>query len=256
MNEHPLEFSSPMDAIVPALFQFQGEVGPLIKESDNEYFHTKYADLAAVLDVVKPALKEAQMLLVQGASTTGGDCVNVETTIFHVPSLQWVRSILTLKPEKPTPQGCGSAITYARRYGLLAMCGIAAEDDDGNSASGRPQVHEPRPEPRQYKLNPARGDVFNPPLPQGTLSAPITKADAQIEGRFGEVTSNEERDENYKVTKTADCWFVKVGKTSMWTRDHNLAQSIAAENGRDVVVHGRLKPGNKAYQVISYVPKD
>src|SRR6266705_2669653 len=193
---NPLEFSSPMDAIVPALFTFQENVGPLIKDTDNEYFKSKYADLAAVLDVVKPPLRDAGLLLVQGASTNGGESVNVETTIFHVTSLQWVRTILTLRPEKPTPQGCGSAITYARRYGLLAMCGIAAEDDDGNSASGRSKEQsppEPKPTQRDYKLNSAPA-----------AAGPSGLGETQIEGTIGEVETSQD----------SKAWFVQVGKVN------------------------------------------
>ena len=240
---NPLEFSSPMDAIVPALFTFQENVNPLIKNTDNEYFKSKYADLAAVLDVVKPPLRDAGLLLVQGASTNGGESVNVETTIFHVASLQWVRTILTLRPEKPTPQGCGSAITYARRYGLLAMCGIAAEDDDGNSASGRsirqpPDESSGRPAaagaPRDYKLNAA---------PDAQESA--SPADVQIEGALSERVASDD----------GKCWFVKVGKVRMWTFDSDLADAVHHDEGKEVVAHGRMKSGGKSYRLISYVPK-
>src|SRR6266705_1682867 len=213
---NPLEFSSPMDAIVPALFTFQENVGPLIKDTDNEYFKSKYADLAAVLDVVKPPLRDAGLLLVQGASTNGGESVNVETTIFHVASLQWVRTILTLRPEKPTPQGCGSAITYARRYGLLAMCGIAAGA------------------PRDYKLNAA---------PDAQESA--SPADVQIEGALSERVASDD----------GKCWFVKVGKVRMWTFDSDLADAVHHDEGKEVVAHGRMKSGGKSYRLISYVPK-
>ncbi len=246
---NPLEFSTPMDAIVPALFTFQENVGPLIKDTDNEYFRSKYADLASVLEVVKPPLRAAGMLLVQGASTNGGESVNVETTVFHVASLQWVRSILTLRPEKPTPQGCGSAITYARRYGLLAMCGIAAEDDDGNSASGRSQ----RPsqdlqqswaseagasgerQARNYKLN-AAPDAQESALP----------ADVHVEGALSERIASDD----------GKCWFVKVGKVKMWTFDSDLADAAHRDEGKEVVAHGRMKTGGKSYRLISYVPKD
>ncbi len=237
-SEHPLEFSSPMDAIVPALFAFHEKVGPLIKNSDNEYFHSKYADLASVLEVVKPPLRDSDLLLVQGASTNGGESVNVETTIFHVASLQWVRTVLTLKPEKPTPQGCGSAITYARRYGLLAMCGIAAEDDDGNSASGRSKEQsppEPKPTQRDYKLNSAPA-----------AAGPSGLGETQIEGTIGEVETSQD----------SKAWFVQVGKVNTWTRDKELSLALIADHGREVVAHGRMKPGGKAYQIISYVPKD
>jgi hypothetical protein len=62
--------------------------------------------------------------------------VLVETTLAH-SSGEWVAGVLHVKPVKDDPQGLGSAITYARRYALSAMVGVAPEDDDGNAASGK-----------------------------------------------------------------------------------------------------------------------
>ena len=61
---------------------------------------------------------------------------SVETLISH-SSGEWINSICHAPVSKQDAQGVGSAITYLRRYSLAAMCGIAQEDDDANSAVGR-----------------------------------------------------------------------------------------------------------------------
>src|SRR5690606_11085019 len=63
-----------------------------------------------------------------------GPTVTVTTWLAH-KSGEWIQSDLTMTAAQNTPQGIGSCITYARRYALQSMVGIAPEDDDGNAAS-------------------------------------------------------------------------------------------------------------------------
>lgn len=112
------------------------------KAATNPAFRTKYADLSEVVEAVVPALNKAGIGVIQ---TPGfdGDWVSVSTTFLHEGGSS-VTSVLKLRPSKSDPQGVGSAVTYGRRYSLLAMTGAAPEDDDGNSASGpREQRREP-----------------------------------------------------------------------------------------------------------------
>lgn len=105
------------------------------KAATNPAFKTRYADLAQVVEGVTPALNEAGVGVMQFPSYDG-DLVGVTTTLLH-ESGSSVTATLHLRPTKADPQGCGSAITYARRYALLAITGCAPEDDDGNAASQR-----------------------------------------------------------------------------------------------------------------------
>lgn len=104
------------------------------KASTNPAFRSKYADLAAVVEAVIPALNAAGIGVIQ-LPAFDGELVNVETILLHESGAS-MRGTLAIRPTKPDPQGVGSAITYARRYALLAMTGAAPEDDDGNAASG------------------------------------------------------------------------------------------------------------------------
>lgn len=106
----------------------------------------RYATLAAILQTVVPALAEHGIAVVQ-APAFNGSFVAVTTELVH-SSGQWFRSTLHLQPRRGDPQSVGSAITYGRRYGLLAMVGLApdeAEDDDGAAASGRQAARRPAP---------------------------------------------------------------------------------------------------------------
>jgi hypothetical protein len=116
------------------------------KAATNPAFKTRYADLAHVVEGVIPALNAAGVAVMQ-APAYDGDMVGVTTTLVH-ESGACVSSTLLLRPSKSDPQGVGSAITYARRYSLLAMTGAAPEDDDGNAASG------PRQDPDTKRADP------------------------------------------------------------------------------------------------------
>jgi len=128
-----------------ALATAQGQMSNAAKDSENPHFRSKYADLASVIDAVRPHLS-AVGICFQQFPTTKGKVVSV-TTIFRHKSNQWTACTLTAEARASDPQSVGSAVTYLRRYGLMAMAGIApAEDDDGNGASQPPPQaqHAPR----------------------------------------------------------------------------------------------------------------
>jgi hypothetical protein len=119
------------------------------KAATNPAFKSKYADLSEVVEAVVPALNKAGIGVMQFPSYDG-ELVGVTTVLMH-ESGATVTGTLHLRPSKSDPQGVGSAVTYARRYALLAMTGAAPEDDDGNSASGPrqapPVTAKPAPQP-------------------------------------------------------------------------------------------------------------
>jgi hypothetical protein len=123
-----------MKLISTAMVKAQKEFGPALKSSTNPYFTSKYADLAACVEAVIDALNNNGIALIQKCheSDTG---VNVETLLLHESGESLSCGVLHVPASKQDPQGYGSALTYARRYSLMAACGIAPEDDDGNAAS-------------------------------------------------------------------------------------------------------------------------
>lgn len=112
------------------------------KASTNPAFRSKYADLAGVVEAVVPALNDNGIAVMQSPAFDG-DYVALTTVLLH-ESGSSVSSTLLLRPSKMDPQGVGSAVTYARRYALLAMTGAAPEDDDGNAASGPSEQKQER----------------------------------------------------------------------------------------------------------------
>ena len=122
-----------------AFAKAQAEMGDVVKGAANDGFKrdgkaTRYADLASVVEAIRPALNKHSIAIVQ-APAFDGERVSIETRLVHAAG-GWMRSTLHLKPSKVDPQGVGSAITYGRRYALLSIAGVAPEDDDGNAASG------------------------------------------------------------------------------------------------------------------------
>jgi len=160
-----MESSPTLGELTKALVKVQSELKSVKKEAENPFFHSKYAELSSVLDVVRKPLADNGLAIVQVTSATeGGD--TLDTILLHT-SGEWISGKLSLNPVKNDPQGIGSAITYARRYTLMAMLGVAAEDDDGEAASDN------TPKSQQAKSQPPKEQKeFNP---QTISQAQITK---------------------------------------------------------------------------------
>ncbi len=129
-------------SIYAALAAAQAAMGPALKQAVNPAFKSKYADLASVMDACLPALTANGICVMQ---PTGEDEQGrfVKTILAHV-SGETVECRVPLIVAKNDMQGYGSAVTYARRYGLMSMAGIAPEDDDGNAAAKAPPKDEPK----------------------------------------------------------------------------------------------------------------
>lgn len=124
-------------AMAQAMAKAQSAIGGAVKDKTNPHFKSAYADLASVVDACRAALTANEIAVFQ-APTADGPRVTVTTLLAH-KSGDWIESALTMTAQQHTPQGIGSCITYARRYALASMVGVAPEDDDGNAASQTPQ---------------------------------------------------------------------------------------------------------------------
>lgn len=126
--------SEQINELATALARAQGQMEGAKKEATNPHYGSRYADLAAVVDAVRGPLSENGIAWIQVPVPLDDVHVCVETVLVHT-SGQWLAGTITLPVSKADPQGHGSALTYARRYGLMALTGVPAEDDDGNAAS-------------------------------------------------------------------------------------------------------------------------
>ena len=121
--------------IAEALVAFQADLPRVQKGSRNEHFRSSYADLADVVGVVLPALARQGLSWVTVPTMTPTGFALLYT-LQHVSGDQIEGSWPLPNPAETTPQAVGSALTYARRYALSAVTGVAPdEDDDGNRAA-------------------------------------------------------------------------------------------------------------------------
>lgn len=166
MNE--IVKSSAAKAVHQNLFQAlaaaQSEMGPALKDSTNPAFKSRYADLASVMSACVPALSKHGIAVMQPPCEVDGQRY-VKTILAH-ESGETVECLVPLIVQKNDMQGYGSAVTYARRYGLMAMAGIAPDDDDGNAAV----MSAPKQEARSEQ-----------PRRDGPSDAEIAKAKADLD---------------------------------------------------------------------------
>lgn len=127
-------------ALFAALAQAQAEVENATKGNVNPHFKSRYADLAEVLNTVRPTFAKHGLALSQSTEFDGA-LVSVTTAIMHKEG-GYITSVASCTPAKTDGQGVGAATTYLRRYSLASMAGIAQEDDDGQSAA-----HDRKPAP-------------------------------------------------------------------------------------------------------------
>lgn len=110
------------------------EIEAATKSANNPHFKSKYADIGAVIDAIKPALIKHGLFFTQHPQPSE-DGVTVETMLHHASGETMSLGSLYLPANKRDAQGFGSALTYARRYALQTAFGVPTEDDDGNAAS-------------------------------------------------------------------------------------------------------------------------
>jgi hypothetical protein len=125
-----LEHTTP--ELFAALAKAQNAVENAHKGSLNPHFKNRYADLAEVLNTVRPVFSECGLSIVQETSFDGS-LVSVTTALCHEKG-GYITAIASCVPAKADAQGVGAATTYLRRYSLAAVTGVAQEDDDGQSA--------------------------------------------------------------------------------------------------------------------------
>lgn len=127
--------SAEISALATALAGAQAEIENAAKDGNNPHFKSKYASMEAVVYACKATLPKHGLSYVQFPGMQG-DYITVTTRLMH-KSGEWMEGTLPMPVGKRDAHSVGSAISYARRYSLMAVVGIAQEDDDGNKASER-----------------------------------------------------------------------------------------------------------------------
>ncbi len=140
-----MEENKALAKLTEALSKVQAIIQGAIKDSQNPYFHASYADLASVWDACRKPLTDNGLAIIQITRMIEGK-LYLETILSHISgeAISGIYPINPMRQEKEKgwvasedPQALGSALTYARRYALAAIVGVAPEDDDGEGAVGR-----------------------------------------------------------------------------------------------------------------------
>lgn len=144
-----------------ALAAAQADFGTVSKTGKNPHFKSTYATLQDVISVTQDALHKHGLVVYQ-APVIGDNGLYLRSVLAHTESGETIEDMLPLLTAKNDMQALGSAISYARRYLLMAQLGIAAEDDDGNDAVAQPKQQaqrKPAPAPQQH----SNGHAPEPP---------------------------------------------------------------------------------------------
>ena len=137
-----MKMSETIAELATALSIAQGQIEDAAKTVKNEFYKSKYADLASVRAAVRQPFADNGLSVVQFPRTVAGG-VEVETMLLH-KSGEFMAETLFM-PVKHEPHPIGSGISYARRYALMSIANLAADDDDGNAAQVAKPVAEPDP---------------------------------------------------------------------------------------------------------------
>jgi hypothetical protein len=132
-----MKTSEQLDKIIPALMTVKGKLQAVTKGANNPFFKSKYADLNTYLDEVEPLLAENELVLFQPVRVADITGANIVASIIMHKSGQFISSEMNVAAGNLDAQKLGAAVTYFRRYTLGALLAMKAEDDDGNTASGK-----------------------------------------------------------------------------------------------------------------------
>ena len=131
-----MQTSQGVTKITEAIIRAAGKITPLVKDSANPFFNSKYADLNQTVEALRKVLLEEGLWFMQFPTSTENS-VGVLTRVVHSSS-EFIEHEFVLPLAKRDPQAAGSAITYARRYALVSIFGLQAVDDDAQSAMPTP----------------------------------------------------------------------------------------------------------------------
>lgn len=220
-----------MSELAKALAAAQAQMGNAMKDSDNPHFRSKYADLASVRAACLPALNANGIAVVQPFQETETGQRYVQTILMHT-SGESVECAVPVISAKNDMQGLGSAITYARRYGLMAMAGVAPEDDDGNAAAAsvkNPQSAAIADAWKQAVLD----SLPDNPTPEQSAAA---FTDAIIDGfkaKTGEKALSNEWDRRKKITAHIESKFPEMHAAIVDAYENKMLELADKRRGSD-----------------------
>jgi len=147
--------------LIAALCKAQSKFNPAIKDANNPFFKSKYADLNSVWLACKDALAENDLFISQIISSRDGKNT-LKTRVYHKSGGYIESEIDIVSKNANDPQSLGSGITYMRRYSLAAILGIIVDDDDAEDAMNRKETKQhPKPDSELEKAKEEYYSILN-----------------------------------------------------------------------------------------------
>jgi len=226
--------SASIAKLTAAVTEFAKQVGPIRKGADNPFFHSRYADLASIIEATSDVLAE-HGLAVLTIPEIFDQGQGVRVTLSHITG-EWIEGRMLLTPAKDRdPQSVGSAITYARRYIISMVLNLATEDDDGEKASGRGKQPAKKAHTAYHdqKIAHEVGQQFDK-----EAEAKKAATDEELKERICKMLLETEGGKEYAINKLEElsAWVDKQGKTVPGKRSTDAFSSAQLK-----VVYGKVK---------------
>lgn len=207
--------SENLDKLFKGMNVFRSQLKQPAKDAKNPFFKSNYVTLEGVQNAIDAAIKGTGLAYTQIVKNDDNGNVGVETIITHESGQYLTTGVLALRPEKATPQGYGSTITYAKRYQLASAFGVSSDvDDDGNAGSFKTQAKgnyqqnnyqqsypqgypQPRQQVQQKQTDPEileYNNLFNKAL--GILGTDKDDLQARINGQLTQMFPDDTRTED------------------------------------------------------------
>ena len=178
-----------MKELFSALAKAQSQIRGALKDSTNPHFKSRYADLESVMDAMRQPFGDNNLGVIQTVRDFEAGAMLV-TIITHA-SGDSIESMVPFMVGKNDSQGVGSALTYARRYGLATACGISQTDDDAEAAMGR---FQPQKQPQKQQPEASFRE---------TLTQAIAKGDAYKETNTYALYKGNDADKRWLIAELA-----------------------------------------------------
>lgn len=200
--------SENLDKLFKGMNTFRSQLKQPVKDAKNPFFKSNYVTLEGVQNAIDAAIKGTGLAYTQIVKNDDNGNVGVETIITHESGQYLTTGVLALRPEKATPQGYGSTITYAKRYQLSSAFGVSSDvDDDGNVGSGsfktqakgnyQQSYPQPKQQVQQKQVNPeiaTYNSLFNKALK--TLETDKATLKSQVTEQIGKMFPNDTKSED------------------------------------------------------------
>jgi len=238
-----MEQSTDISKIAEALAAAQAQMMGAKKGGENSFLNSKYADLESVIGAIKSPLNDNGISWAQTLGNNDKGYPSVTTILMH-KSGQFIKSSFALAPKKNDPQAVGSAITYARRYSLAAICGVYQTDDDAEGSMDRQKKSvgesggKDFPRYGSKPLN-RQGGVFKRPKPNQLKKPPTV-------GELMEKALKDFPNVNESLVLEADDFAVAdSGEAGLEVKDAQKWQDLAVHKARDIGIT-MLNPNDQA----------